>query len=116
MVKRTVRRACEIAAVLWLLQKTLTPEEILEKLSELGEDSTDFGRIRCPRCRWQPNASSRWSCADCAFPEYYFGGCGTAWNTFSTRGLCPGCGHQWHWTICLACGGWALHEDWYERG
>lgn len=115
MVKRTVRQACGIAAVFWLLQKTLTPEEILAKLAELGEDSTDFHRIRCPRCRWQPSASSLWFCADCGFPEYYFGGCGTAWNTFTTRGMCPGCGHQWRWTSCLACHGWSLHEDWYER-
>ena len=112
---KALRRINHSAAVLWLLQRALTPEEILAKLSELG-NGPDFHRIRCPRCRWQPNASSRWYCSDCGFPEYFFGGCGTAWNTFATRGLCPGCGHQWLWTNCLACEGWSLHDDWYERG
>ena len=116
MVKRVLRRACGTAAVLWLLQRNLTVEEILRKLAELGNESVDFSRIRCPRCRWQPKPSSRWMCSDCGHSEYFFGGCGTAWNTFATRGLCPGCGHQWRWTTCLACGGWALHEEWYERG
>lgn len=113
---RVLRRACGTAVVVWLLQRTLTVEEILKKLAELEDESTDFKRIRCPRCRWQPNGSSRWYCADCGFPEYFFDGCGTAWNTFTTRGLCPGCGHQWRWTSCLACSGWSLDEDWYERG
>jgi hypothetical protein len=55
-------------------------------------------------------------CSSCGHPEYFDGGCGTTWNTFTTRGLCPGCGHQWRWTTCLACHGWSRHEDWYEQG
>ena len=47
-------------------------------------------------------------------PEPPFDGCGTSWNTFLTRGRCPGCRHQWQWTSCLRCHGWSLHEDWYE--
>ena len=35
------------------------------------------------------------------------------WNTFATRGLCPGCQHQWRYTSCLECAAWSLHEDWY---
>jgi hypothetical protein len=45
-----------------------------------------------------------------------FDGCGARWNTFTTRGKCPGCRHQWQWTSCLRCLGWSLHEDWYECG
>lgn len=62
-------------------------------------------RIRCPRCAWQPRRRDRWICV----PE-----CGTSWNTFDTRGRCPGCGRQWLETACLACGRWSPHLDWYE--
>jgi hypothetical protein len=70
----------------------------------------DFGKIRCPQCRWQPKASSRWFCADDAFHI----GCGTTWNTFDTRGKCPGCSYQWVITDCLRCLKSSPHEDWYE--
>jgi hypothetical protein len=73
-----------------------------------------FGRIRCPLCRWQPTPSSTWYCDSGDTPEPPFPGCGAMWNTFSTRGRCPGCQHQWRWTSCLRCEGWSLHEDWYE--
>ena len=81
------------------------------------DDEDDFSRIRCPLCGWQPNRSSVWQCITGAGnPEPSFTGCGTAWNTFATRGLCPGCGHQWRWTSCLRCAGWSLHVEWYEEG
>jgi hypothetical protein len=70
-------------------------------------------KIRCPACAWEPGSSARWYCVETAAPEHFSPGCGTAWNTFSTRGRCPGCSHQWHWTACLHCGGWSKHEDWY---
>lgn len=95
-------------------RKTAETEEILKKLAE-DDEKTDFQKIRCPICKWQPNASSRWYCADCDFPENFSGGCGAMWNTFETRGKCPACAHQWIWTSCLACGGWSPHEDWYEN-
>jgi hypothetical protein len=62
------------------------------------------GGIRCPKCRWMPRAHDRWMCH-----------CRHTWNTFDTRGKCPGCGHQWTQTKCLACREWSEHEDWYER-
>jgi hypothetical protein len=65
-------------------------------------------RIRCPRCRWRPRRGDRWLCT--------WHGCGTSWNTFETRGRCPGCGHQWTDTCCLACHRWSRHLDWYEPG
>ena len=102
-------------ALLWLFQKGLPPEETTTEIVESDEEEQEFSRIRCPLCQWQPNASSLWWCADCWHPEYFFDGCGTKWNTFATRGLCPGCNHQWKWTACLSCMGWSLHEEWYVR-
>jgi hypothetical protein len=64
-------------------------------------DERDAG-IRCPRCKWSPPRSARWSCS-----------CLHAWNTFDTRGKCPACGHQWHETQCLSCQQWSPHADWY---
>ena len=81
----------------------------------LPEKEIRSNRIRCPLCSWQPKASSRWCCDCVGTPEPYFESCGTVWNTFSTRGRCPGCGHQWKWTTCLRCTRPSLHEDWYEQ-
>ena len=99
---------------LQLLKESRTPDQIVDEQST--DDNEGLQGIRCPRCSWQPQASSRWSCywADC--PEPPFDACGTSWNTFSTRGRCPGCSHQWRWTSCLRCGQWSLHLDWYEQG
>jgi hypothetical protein len=108
---------CRLALALRLFQRDIGREEIIDESAADEEDEKpDFGRVRCPLCHWRPRASSRWFCADCGHPEYFYGGCGTAWNTFETRGLCPGCKHQWRWTACLSCAGWSAHEEWYERG
>jgi hypothetical protein len=82
---------------------------------KLKERTTDFKRIRCPKCRWQPRESSRWYCSDAGYPHFFYHGCGTSWNTFETRGRCPGCAHQWRWTDCLHCWQSSPHEDWYEK-
>jgi hypothetical protein len=58
--------------------------------------------IRCTQCKWTPHTKSLWSCK-----------CGHHWNTFDTRGLCPGCGHQWEITGCLQCGAISPHPEWY---
>jgi hypothetical protein len=58
--------------------------------------------IRCPKCNWTPRAKNLWSCK-----------CGRHWNTFDTRGLCPGCGYQWEITGCLQCGAVSPHLEWY---
>jgi hypothetical protein len=65
--------------------------------------TTGGGRIRCPRCAWQPKRDSLWHCL-----------CGHAWNTFDTRGKCPACSRQWLETACFGCHQWSLHELWYE--
>lgn len=98
-----------------LLQKTSLPGEIFKKASEKELQATDFSRIRCPHCKWQPKKSSRWFCADCDFPEFFYNACYTEWNTFETRGVCPVCRHLWRFTSCLQCEGWSLHEDWYAE-
>ena len=73
-------------------------------------------KIRCPLCDWQPKKDSRWFCISIGPPENYSGGCGHGWNTFDTRGRCPGCSHQWRYTTCFGCNRWSLHDDWYVQG
>ena len=101
--------------VYWLLQNKPGRGEVTIKPETRRDESADFQRIRCPLCRWQPKASDRWLCGACGEPEYFFAGCGASWNTFATRGLCPGCRHLWKWTICLRCQGWSRHDDWYGK-
>jgi hypothetical protein len=84
----------------------------LDEKPTVGDEDRS-SRIRCPHCDWRPQPSSHWYCAACPVPEGFFLGCGTAWNTFETRGRCPGCQHQWQWTSCHACGEWSPHDDWY---
>jgi hypothetical protein len=74
-----------------------------------------FKGIRCPLCSWRPEPSSRWTCAWSGGPEPRFEACGAVWNTFITRGRCPGCSHEWQWTSCHRCEQWSRHEDWYEQ-
>jgi hypothetical protein len=110
------RTAFALALVFKLFQKKLETEDAVDEVTALDEEEgPDFERIRCPLCRWRPRASDRWACRDCGHPEHFYDGCGTSWNTFDTRGLCPGCGHQWRWTFCLSCRERSLHEDWYEK-
>ncbi|HSK30229.1 MAG TPA: GIY-YIG nuclease family protein, partial [Candidatus Limnocylindria bacterium] len=98
-----------------LLRETRPPPRVAKKPLTHRLESEGFNRIRCPLCRWQPKALHRWLCAPCDDPEFFDDGCGACWNTFSTRGRCPGCGHQWRWTACLNCAGWSLHTDWYAK-
>lgn len=65
----------------------------------------DKAEIFCPECQWRPRPEDQWECVP---------SCGTVWNTFWTRGLCPGCGHQWEKTQCIACGKLSPHEAWYH--
>jgi len=78
--------------------------------TQSGDDA-----IRCPLCGWRPTSASRWCCDCLDTPEPFFHGCGTVWNTFATRGRCPGCHHQWQWTTCLSCMEPSLHDHWYQR-
>lgn len=92
------------------------PSTLADLDTKLDRDEEEtFERIRCPLCEWRPSASCRWCCLRVDTPEPFFVGCATVWNTFLTRGRCPGCTHQWQWTSCLRCEGWSLHEDWYEE-
>ena len=74
------------------------------------------GRIRCPACQWQPPRRSRWNCVSMGPPENFSAGCGHSWDTFDTRGNCPGCSYQWQHTTCLSCHATSPHDDWYDKG
>ena len=95
------------------LRKRETPSIDSVVTVTVNEDADEnvFRGIRCPLCAWQPTPSSRWCCDASDAPEPFFQGCLTYWNTFTTRGLCPGCDHQWKWTSCLRCHGWSLEEE-----
>jgi hypothetical protein len=99
---------------LWLRQADDSREPAVLDPPTDRVDTSDAG-VRCPLCAWRPRSDDLWFCADAGAPEHFLGGCGTAWNTFETRGRCPGCAHQWRWTACPACEQWSLHEDWYEE-
>jgi len=68
--------------------------------------SRDKADIWCPECKWRPTPECRWVCT----PR-----CGTVWNTFWTRGVCPGCAVKWTHTACLACQKFSPHEAWYHH-
>ena len=98
------------------LKEDRIPDHIITTDLDLDRERDDgFRGIRCPLCGWRPVASSRWMCSCIVTPEPYFESCGYVWNTFETRGRCPGCGHQWHWTTCQRCSEPSPHEDWYEQ-
>jgi hypothetical protein len=73
--------------------------------AQLGEGERGRrARIRCPQCAWQPGRHDVWVCH-----------CNTRWNTFETRGVCPGCSYAWRVTQCLKCEAFSPHEDWYTE-
>jgi hypothetical protein len=78
--------------------RMLSPAEVDELFGEI------LPGIRCPRCKWTPRRENLWTCD-----------CGHQWNTFDTRGLCPGCGRQWEITMCFQCGEMSPHSEWYEK-
>ena len=88
-------------------------ERIIRDASRADDGVDPVKRIRCPRCEWQPGSGDRWTCVPQGHPEHFTGGCGTSWNTFDTRGRCPGCEHLWTWTACQQCHEWSPHVDWY---
>jgi len=111
----SLRQLRFLAIAFWLFRKGMQREDTSEETVKEQDEQSKFNRIRCPLCQWQPNSSSRWQCGDCGHPEYFYNSCGMVWNTFTTRGQCPRCLHQWLWTSCLRCGEWSLHEEWYTN-
>ena len=65
----------------------------------------DFSGIRCPSC----GMTTAWA------HLLRSPGCGEVWNTFATRGECPGCQRRWPSTQCTRCGVWSDHDAWYEE-
>lgn len=59
--------------------------------------------VACPQCKAVPDADSRWQCEFCY----------CLWNTFDTRGTCPGCSFRFRATSCLVCKTSSRHDDWY---
>ncbi len=100
---------------LYLLQKDPSSTVKPTPATKLEDAPSDFSRIRCPQCKWQPKAHHLWQCTPCATPEYFQGGCGTLWHTFDTKGKCPGCKYQWKYTKCMFCSRWSLHQEWYVK-
>lgn len=70
-----------------------------------GIDREGVSDIRCPLCGFPPWPGLTWQCGG--------DGCGYAWDTFATRGVCPRCHCQWTQTQCPACHRWSPHEEWY---
>ena len=73
-----------------------------------------LAKIYCPKCEWTPGCPEwpgvpvqdwRWRCAP---------GCGSGWNTFQSKGVCPNCGKLWTDTQCPECHAWSQHDLWYH--
>ncbi|PUZ22445.1 hypothetical protein DCM91_14335 [Chitinophaga costaii] len=68
----------------------------------------DSLKIRCPKCKWEPDGKPYWQCS-----------CGHVWDTFTTGGRCPACQKVWEDTCCIyppaGCLQWSPHLDWYEH-
>lgn len=78
-------------------------------LAYLNKDEPDSGldvamdtHVACPKCSWQPLKSTIWTCT-----------CGHKWNTFDSKGVCPGCKRNWAQTECRKCRTVSAHEAWY---
>lgn len=67
--------------------------------------NTEKADIFCPKCEWKPQSEDRWECVP---------SCGTVWNTFWTRAVCPGCGVKWPSTQCFECEVFSPHDEWYH--
>ncbi len=79
-------------------RRALSPGELDELFGAAVPD------IRCPKCKWTLRTKNLWT-----------SGCGHHWNSFDTRGLCPGCGYQWEIAQCLQCGATSPHAEWYTH-
>lgn len=90
-------------------------DSVAKKIPENSKSKLDpkLAKIRCPICKWEPQPFHLWCCGYLYQEDYM--GCGTWWNTFETKGECPGCNHKWIWTTCLRCDESSRHEDWYEK-
>jgi hypothetical protein len=81
------------------------PETSLTGFTKLRRQMDRKAQIYCPHCKFRPRAEDRWFCVP---------SCGTVWNTFWTRGVCPGCSVRWPQTQCLQCDIYSPHEEWYH--
>jgi tetratricopeptide (TPR) repeat protein len=95
----------EVAPEIYRSALRKEPFEIRGSVNRSAEESDQvLSQVSCPRCRYSPASADCWKC-----------NCGHSWNTFDTRGLCPGCGYQWKETVCPLCGEMSPHTDWYLK-
>ena len=72
---------------------------VLLKLERLPRH-TEFA---CPLCKISPQQGAFWVC----------GHCRTAFDTFQTLAMCPGCGARFSQTRCVNCGGESPLSEWF---
>ena len=89
-------------ALLLLHQGERTPFKIVDP-DDSDDEHGGRGRIRCPKCGWEPARGDTWACT-----------CLHVWNTFDTGGVCPACSREWRETQCPRCKAWSRHQEWYE--
>jgi Zn-dependent protease len=58
--------------------------------------------FRCPKCENSPPAGYLWKCNHC----------GQAFDTFTTRAICPNCGTNFPETTCMDCGQASPMTEW----
>lgn len=91
----------ELRSVLATFLTQFSVRRQIENIARVGRVEME---IACPHCGQSPTEGEEWDCANCGY----------SWNTFNTRGMCPGCGRQWLETQCHSCGRWAAHHEWYR--
>src|SRR5216684_7437292 len=65
--QKYVLRLLHFAVAYRLFQDRLKPTGTPERATACDK-AREFSRVRCPLCKWRPNASSRWYCGDCDYP------------------------------------------------
>ena len=101
----------ELDAYLCCSRENRQSPRIQAFLAYLTRDEPDTGvdeamdvAASCPHCEWEPLKSTIWTCT-----------CGHKWNTFDTKGTCPGCERVWSETECRKCRTVSAHESWYIK-
>ena len=97
----------------FIVERRISTQSTFEAVASLPADTTAYLDQNLPAGSSYCYRVSAYNSAGTS--GYTNDACGTAWNTFATRGRCPGCAHQWRWTSCLRCDQWSPHGDWYEE-
>jgi hypothetical protein len=57
--------------ILLELKKSDSTKFDLKVIEKFEDAPTDFSKIRCPVCTWQPRPFDRWICTDVDAPEFF---------------------------------------------